>query len=824
MSREEDEAAAGRLILALDEISPEKLKSKSHNKYFDSLLEVTKETLNHDGTRLMLIVREIKICNGASYKRDVLVEILAHIVKNDQLLDGLLLKPFGTSRYRSSFWREFANSLTSIPDIILNYHLSERYPSLSTDDYYPRLINHIISTMHIMSKDNNAGDKEHYAFMLQILGRIAMFNRELLWINFTSRCIDLVNTDREFKILFENVFWLPLKTDSNIGSFELFMDYLYLPIFHYWKPTSFVDQRVWSLLGLEAVKNEDFQYMICDKSILNSNYNLDKLRQKMILFNVFSYLAYVTHGTQKDKPNILMTTLHNILSSWSNATKILLRQHEHNRYLTWALLIGFRFAISNQKDLITQHAREFQSLIARAIPTYLSRSDHAQRDVGLCLADLVLTDLHKLISSVDSKASEMRFPRLVEPDKQSCDYKEAYELFYEDPEKIFKDVLDVKYEFRTTQAEVKRPVITKRADMRSALGSPSAQNKKVVDSDDEVNNDDNDDDEAFGEEAMHVPIYLRDCVEGLLDQNSNSRYVRLCLARATELVEKFANEQQELDTIKDVGVELARTMLYAENQFNFAKFEQFRMRILVSLCNAIPELLAKYLLEEFNGPTRSMRLQLDILQALVSSAQYLSTTPTTNQVKGRGKINRFAKFAPLYFYGIVHRLKGDFDCLHSDVITPQPQSVLSAFRAIRDVEKENENMLIKAIKMEQEKTNAQSAGPLASASRSSRIIDDKVLELEIVSDDSYLLSRILVSISMIMKCASQQPVLCKISGDLLSILKAYRCHPDIGVQKSIISCLKTMQECTPNVFFTECLEKPMMQQFSAWLDSKALKQ
>lgn len=84
-------------------------------------------------------------------------------------------------------------------------------------------------------------------------------------------------------------------------------------------------------------------------------------------------------------------------------------------------------------------------------------------------------------------------------------------------------------------------------------------------------------------------------------------------------------------------------------------------------------------------------------------------------------------------------------------------------------------------------------------------------------DDSYLLCRILFSISLIIKCLSQQPITCKLSNDLIDILAAYKFHPDLGVRQAMVVCLKIIRDSTPKVYYDENLKDKTMHLFGNWL-------
>lgn len=840
MSEEDSYRISGELLQFISDIDPNILKTTDHSTYLSRLVAVAELALKQDRTLLLIIVQNIKDCKRPSYKRDILIDSLEALLYSDDVRN-LILHPDGTA-IECKKLANFATTLVSIPDILANCGCPIERPKFKRDHFYHHILSNLILTIQAWKSDT-ALTIDYKIFVLQILNKIAINDREVFWTSFLAEIISPSHNDT-FKQHMRSIYSLPLDGTYQDKIFDCYIDQLYSALFLYKRPT-ILDEEVWKFLGANALDNKELQYMLCDKFILQANYDLPELQQKITLFNIFDYLSFASSRSDEHEASALTDLLEKVLSSWSDGTKLLLRLNQHNRYVTWALIVGFRFALEHRREYVAQQAGKYQAGISKALPLYLNRSDESQRALGMNVASIILGELHKL--SGPSKEADIEFPNLASLTLNNSSFTTAKELFCLGIDEIFADQQSIQPKRFNTQTYEKPP------DQRSKKTKTTEEyhipkkvstNKKVVDIDDEDSGDSSgrSDDEAFGEVVAHVPIYLRDCLNGLIDHSSSYRYTKLCLARAAELVERFAAEHNELDTIRDVGVELARVVLHADNQYNIKQFDSYRSRIMISLCAAAPELAANYMLEEFNGPSRGLRLQLDILHALVASAQILSEAADTKSttaaehldksIKGQGKINKFARYVPLYFYGIIHRLRADFSDDPSAALTyPKPESVLSAFRALKQrgltSDQSTDAILTRAIKGQEEKPlvpifqHLISNSAPTSSSSSEGISGSKVLELDTVSDDSYLLSRILTSVAMILKCASQQPILCRISTDFLKVLCAYRCHPDSGVQKSIIVCLKTIQECTPNVYFSQYLEDSMVKQFAAWLESKS---
>jgi hypothetical protein len=663
---------------------------------------------------------------------------------------------------------------------------------------------------------------------------------------------------------------------------------------------------------------------------------------------VMSFQDNYPHINVDDNLSLLTRTLLEIVNSWTNPTKILVRTYQHNKYISCALLVFFRYALQNDTKNLSKHASKIQSMIVNSIPMYLNRASQEQRNLACCVCELILPRLRDMMTNKQAnlaKSDEYEDIKLNFKADLDDDLLYLQRVFNNDVEVLFQDVSDMKIEANKTGAltiglsdvipdfaasdhdanndrvnscrlddkqlqEKTNALNIDDDDDKTTACCSSSNGSELVDSInrkcagkagrvqicDEENGDDlipysiseDEDDDTDGEfelgnDAINVPIYLRDCISGLIE-NTNHRYVRLCLIKAIALIDEMI-EQDDADakksesvclaarsgkpssvatakrdsvgdglttrhdssvndTIKDVGIELARTLLFIENQFNIEKFDEHRISGLVSLCFAAPGLVGKYLVDELNESNRSMRQQLDILHILVASAHRLAFNTKLNNAEvqqltssneqlvvssrrrsTKKSVNKFAPFASLYFYGISYRLKADVLDSRSLIIS-QPQSIMSAFR-------EHHNKDIDVFKINSNSKSGiifNATLPIPSKQSNCKLIwsdeDDyekdcnqtnKSLVRDSISDDSYLLSRILLSIANILSCSAQQPVTCKLSSDLLDILSAYRCHPDSGVQRALVGCLIMIRDCTPGTYYSEYIEKRMMRSFGAWL-------
>lgn len=745
-----------------EDIRPGKLGSLSHAKYVKEISAIALKLIKQDIRNMLLLVEYVKSCD-ASYKRDMLIEVLNDIIySSDSIIDIIL-------EYEDAFksiWKDMANCLVATPDLVANCYMLDKFEKFKPDVFYETLLKKLLQTCKKNYSNLSSYQKK---FFLLLLGRIAISgSSQLVWTVFTQHIID--DSDEDFKNTMAEIFTIPLDSSQ----FEIFIESLYMPIFFNLQPSQNSGKKIKSLLNEKILKNELFEYILCNKAVLQTNYQHRKQGQKAILFNVISYLSHLSDVEQTKDPSLLMRTSIKIAESWSNKTKILFRTYEHNRYISYAFVIAFRYVLERDKKSFMNHVIDIQSKIMQGFTVYLERASFELRNLAMCIGELVLPKLHEFVHFQNKDSCDLKFQI-----EWNDDCLEIRSLLSSDLEEIFID-----------RPPVDRPKI------EVAQKSPTT---------------DEDEYEEFEEDASNVPIYLRDCINGLVDYN-NPRYVRLCLIKAGELIEKLSQQEAKQttadkyrlsiksrtekpkvsDAIGDIAIELAQLLLHLDNQYNIEDFDAHRLKAMVSLVVATPLLVAKYLLEQFNGDNRNLRHQLDILQILVGSAQIISSpdhkkasSPTSS--KKKETTNEFARYGPLFFYGLTHRLQ--------QRIGPAAISVTERRWIDDDLDRE---------------TSEDSLGKLKNIGRES----EKRLE------DSYLLSRILFSISLIIKCLNQQPISCKLSNDLLDTLAAYRLDPDAGVQKAIVSCLTVVRDCTPSAYFQEFLKDKLVHLFGPFLSNE----
>lgn len=1060
-----DLESRSRLLLLIDSIKAERLEKIDYKNLLISSVKVIKEVITEDKTQVITLIEAVKQFEKPCFKRDTLLTVIEHIlVYENSILNDILFDTFSVKLNNKIRWKVLANAISSIPDLYGNCKAYDIFPNTQPSKYVPYLLDKIYETFRKI-QDPYDIKEEQKLFYIQLIGRVALNDGGHMTFDRISMRVMNEENSNSIKLLFNDLIKLPLKAVSSYPSIQVFMEPLYLPFFTKMIPIEDNGHIIRSLLGDVLKESETLEYLICNKTLLQRNYMLDKVTQYKILFNVCLYLvSLIPRKDTKDVDddfNVPRRAYLQLLESWSNRTKILLRNLQHNKYITCALVIYTRYLLKDGRNLLLKNAEEIQSKMMKGVHIYLDRACNDHHQLGLCIAEFVLPKIHELIDSQTTSSNkkdkqDLKFNhRTDNEDETKREIKQLFELDISDimaklipkQQESINSMLDITLETKdksshselmkefdvknndtnpsdhlkenyyedrayvkpetSKKLEHKNTKINNEADINQKTNPNPNNNQKPKDNskrgdycDDSDEDDDTDFQLTFGFK-MNAPIYLSDCVDGLRD-NDKPRYVKLCLLRAGVLLRQISKQQQNYicakssvnlgkqqkmasidyepsieltgirenerslgtnhindlriaktskslqnDAIKDIAIELAQVLLYLDDLFNIDNFNYLRIDTLTTLCLAEPDIVSRFLLDEFNGTRRNFRHQLEILQVLVGSARQLSDNvgnikkSDDNSISNNNKCyggddnlyggggsttntttNRFNRLAPVYFYGIVDRLKVDFA---TSFAATAPSTLLSLVKETINEERESmhsrnrdDSMLTRIVnglgRTESHLTNSlptmlslvtsqkyrtQNPSTKTRGSTTNRPIvmlvdndsdnidsgdgdnidndsesgdtkfvrnftdnidhdidndnnrnydvdnndDDDInvdimiepgeppetLEVENASDgnpakldSSYLLSRIIFSLSIILECVAQQPIVCRLSQDLLDYLVPYRDHADPGVRKSIWACLCSIRSATPRVYFEENMADKIMSLFSEWLQQTNL--
>lgn len=702
------EQVTRQILSTISGIKPTNLEEKTHAQNAREFVDNIVDSLCHcHKYQFVLLIEAIKEIKLPSYKRDFLIEALEPIVFSTALQ---LLKPdITTSRSKL-----FANAITSIPELVANCDSLNKYPQYQPCNFYSRLLTELEDILKHLNPDDLELNKHFYS---QILIRISLFNQgQLVWHSITKKWIDGTYDGTRLSHILPKLLTTPLDANNSL-QFDIFPSHLYTPVFQNAYHEASSGKKFKDLFGESILINDEFNYAICNR--LLHQYKLDRKKQYATLFNSFSYLAAVSQQQIESEPEnvtIIVKNFLEVIRSWSERHKIILRSLENSRFLTCAIVIAYRcirelgVAIEQPLTKLFNEAtsKEIQTRLMSGIHIHLDRASSDERNLAITLGELILPELNQLFIRTD--CPELNFG--VELDEDCQEIKKLLTEPYESS--LFFNVGSSSEDDGSKSLRSSADLVPAVGSFSSFIKSQQITRKKVQFLPEEENDD--------IEDIEAAPMYLRDCITGLAESDKPD-YIQLCLIKAGALISKLADEHKSRkagnDAIRDIAIELASVLLTLDDQYKINHFDALRMQALINLTTAAPDMVAKYLLDQYNGAQLGIRHQLDVLHVLASSAQLQqeeNDRPAT------------IKFCQLCFYGIINRVKFD-------------------------------------------------------------------------TNDSYLLSRIFLSVSLVLRCLDQQPIMFRLSSDLLDLIAAHETQPDLGVRKSMLACLIVIRQCCPRVHY-----------------------
>jgi telomere length regulation protein len=205
-------------------------------------------------------------------------------------------------------------------------------------------------------------------------------------------------------------------------------------------------------------------------------------------------------------------------------------------------------------------------------------------------------------------------------------------------------------------------------------------------------------------ENVKKPIYLRDCMQGLIDYEK-PEWMQSCLQNAELII------RSNSDSVNEVAIEFIKILLNLEDKCSVPDFIGLRLRAMIALCVCSPKSVASYLSSQFYEQNHTIRQRLDILEVLLSASQELSSniqktnkpdmselslaqnevtiaekhwteviknrtdaktrvlSHKTKTLEENAYINRFGQFAGYFFFPLMKNISGNeikFDLLEED--------------------------------------------------------------------------------------------------------------------------------------------------------------
>lgn len=504
------------------------------------------------------------------------------------------------------------------------------------------------------------------------------------------------------------------------------------------------------LLLLNADNYEQIEWFLDAQSNRSTHSTIEHLMtNKFLLINHFSVenqrlidniIGYLIHFDAK----LFERTLHKVIAVWSNGALVRHQTKDQHFYLCRTLICCLKYMIELKFKL---DANQFQSLLLHSAETHLKMVELEKRNRGLFVVE-------KLVNYLNEGKLENKLD---------------FEIESNDETRFLEQILE-----------------TKKSEEKKAKESPNENEKdSSEDLNDEIEHDvmNSNEQEDFIPYDMSndtpllkikKPIYLKDCLEGLLNTQDGD-YHMTCLESLPELIDKNKPQASEL------VVDFVRILLFLE--LDDEELKELRLKTMVKLCNLNPINSAQYLTNQIFDQNLSIVRRLEVLEVIVESARQLSSLEHHKAIED-------AKIKSIQ--NIVRHEKPEYERIIEERLKLKTRIICSSHKL--PLSSENEFLPFVTYYFY----------PLINN------FDKKDITLKFNEDDYYVLGRLMITLAELLKSVSQTHVTRKMAITLIEFLNVFKHHHESYVRKAITMCIHSIITNVPNYFLFEELQSDLL--------------
>lgn len=523
--------------------------------------------LQNDADLLIVLCNNLSQIQESCFRRDKIASLIKRFFFEDGNLENLLLKCCECGQVNSDSDQKLLTTIVSLPNLIANsFKLSVSNEFLPTT-YFNRICEAIFAILMKVYQKQKKEISCSLEFISQLIGRLCFNNYgEIVWSSIFSQLI--IKSGSENKdFLWRRIGYRliiptqqPRYIENIVKTIICFAD----------KP-----QDVICLLENSVVSHAKVKFLLTNKFLLINTFTNDH-----VIRNIFGYLKSISNEVFKE-------AFGNVLSEWSRNSALKHRTYQQHFYLSRCLM----FAAKHLKDtdVSENEKQEYHKLLMQGIESHLSSSQQDFRGIGM------------LIGETLTKIIEPNGPKLNFNYEKTADIEHLLRLLNEDVHKASENLAS---ENKIEKVSDEKVEILEKTEIEE------------VTSDDDLPAFDMSHDIPL--ELSKKPVYLRDCLNGLIECKDTS-WTEQCLHSAESIIRKNSS------IVGDVAVEFTNVLLHLDDKFSLTDFIGWRMRGLVALCVCAPQKCAEFLTKAFYDRNCTMRQRLDILEVLVASSQELSS-------------------------------------------------------------------------------------------------------------------------------------------------------------------------------------------------------
>ena len=688
-----------------DSLSANSFSSKKEEQQFDE------QFLKPDFDVLIIIVNKLSQIREDCYKRHKLLSILTNFIYCDNTLKLLLSKTCQMSSTELQLiGSKISTTLVSIPDIVSNTMKTNISHKFDENVYYNRLVESIYICVEEVCLSIKQGIDSSLELLSSLLGRIAFIGfSDIVFKQFISKVLNDCKND----FIWRRIAYRVIVSQQKQEYIEALVKCIFGLVSNYETIVWLIGQ---SVDNLDIKSNSKIKFLLTNKFLL-----INEFKSDIILINIFGYLS-------KTSSKLFFEAFDNVLNAWSNSSAIKYRSYSQHLYLSKSLMIGSRFL----KDIdFTTVEDRFRRLTMSGIELHLKNSQTDFRNIGLTVGQHLMSLFYRESNKIDFEIEETEeIKHLKDLFINNCNDNHILEC----TEQKTSDENNCDTKIDKNDNSVRINDLDSDDDEDADLIPFDMSNDKPV-------------------KQTKRPIYLRDCMEGLLD-HEKTEWFSLCLKNAEQVIRKNS------DTVSEVSVEFAQILLRLDDNSAIEDFVGLRMRSLIALCVCSPKLVASYLGSQFYASNHTIRQRLDILEVLLSASSELSAN-----------VPDFER----------HTAKSSAREILNVTSAQEKNAEIHWTQVIDSRVKEKTRILSHKTKELPVKTSVNRLSPYAPDFFFPLLksIDRCDIRFDLMEEDHYVFGRLLYTLAIIIKNVSFHPITRQMGKELLELILAFRYHSEV---------------------------------------------
>ncbi|XP_077286738.1 telomere length regulation protein TEL2 homolog [Arctopsyche grandis] len=559
-----------------------------------------------------------------------------------------------------SQWQKYVQFLISLPHRIANCLQRDTPKEFILENYCSILVFHVVRAIDFMSDSCFYADTKYsLKFLSYILSKII--------VNFNDCCnsrsiTSVINIFVSWTMAgpYDVCSYLKKRLIQNVlenlsrSAIEVFsvMILRNVPLDYFKRsPQSIL---LFNMLGRAVRENKDWEYVLCTKIPVMSDYSC---KDTLLVENLILYLSIMIDKSKLYEDNILSDLILRLLSSWSSRSGMLYTSFNQRIFITQALLLAINYLSIMTKFSINIHiVSKIKTNLYDGVSMHLDSIDPLVRCLGMATAELSLNML--ILSEPDGKERPMlKFD--YEDFSDEC--QELYDDLYQISKKCVFDSsyvptdvesnitiqngfkileeLGVRIFDESNDTVVLKPLyiptvsVNKNPKCKIEENEPDAANIKMIenlelDSDDDLEPYDMSDD--LPDKVKKRPGFLRDLRDNLVESSDQEVFSESLLVAEELVYQQLPNDDFQL------GVELLDLLVHLEKKYAMDNFDEIRTSACIAIVCIYPMTCAEHLCREFHMPVGkySIFTRLLLLDILAGAADRMSRfAPVVEMVK-----------------------------------------------------------------------------------------------------------------------------------------------------------------------------------------------